>query len=70
MTSLRPLFVTGVLALALLAGGAPATEPEEFYDASGRLVESVDGNGVRVQYIYNGVVKCFSCWVHGTSKKR
>src|SRR4029453_19402560 len=22
------------------------------------------------QYIYNGVVKCFSCWVHGTSKKR
>ena len=22
------------------------------------------------QYIYNGVVKCFSCWVHGTSPKR
>ena len=22
------------------------------------------------QYIYNGVVKCFSCWVHGTSQKR
>src|SRR4029453_18730950 len=27
-----------------------------------------DSSGV--QYIYNGVVKCFSCWVHGTSKKR
>jgi YD repeat-containing protein len=53
MTLLRPLFVTAVLSLTLLAAAARATEPGEFYDASGRLVESLDANGVRVQYIYN-----------------
>lgn len=53
MSLLRHLFVTAAVAFTLLAGSASMAEVGDVYDASGRLVESVDADGVRVQYIYN-----------------
>ena len=51
MTSLRLRFA--MAALAFMLGGSAWAEPGDVYDASGRLVESVDADGIRVQYIYN-----------------
>lgn len=54
MTFRRFPSIPVALALALLVGGgARAGDPEDLYDASDRLVESVEEDGVRVQYIYN-----------------
>ena len=36
-----------------VTGSTLADEPEELRDASGRLIESVDENGIRVRYIYD-----------------
>ena len=36
-----------------VAGSTLADEPEEIRDANGRVIESVDENGVRVRYIYD-----------------
>ena len=47
--------LTVLLVFALFAGGgARADDPGPVYDATGQMVENVEENGVRVQYIYDG----------------
>jgi len=54
MALVRHALIAGTLGLSLLFGaGALADSPGDVYDPSGRLIESVEEGGVRVQYIYN-----------------
>jgi YD repeat-containing protein len=52
MTRLKSFLVLAGLSLAV-SGGVLAEEPEDIRDASGRLIESVEEDGTRVQYIYD-----------------
>ncbi len=52
MTRLKSFLVLAGLSLTVSAG-VLADEPEDIRDASGRLIESVEEDGTRVQYIYD-----------------
>lgn len=52
MTRLKRSLILAGLSFAV-GGGVLAEEPEEIRDASGRLIESVEEDGTRVQYIYD-----------------